>query len=59
MQGRLPAGIAPALGPDATGIGWVFEYSLVDRGNKYDLAVLRSIQDWLLKFELSAVPGVA
>ncbi|MDR2745426.1 MAG: CusA/CzcA family heavy metal efflux RND transporter [Desulfovibrio sp.] len=58
-QGRLPAGVAPALGPDATGICWVFEYSLVDRGNKYDLAVLRSIQDWLLKFELSAVPGVA
>ncbi|MDR3358934.1 MAG: efflux RND transporter permease subunit [Desulfovibrio sp.] len=58
-QDRLPPGVAPALGPDATGIGWIFEYSLVDRGNKYDLAALRSIQDWLLKFELSSVPGVA
>jgi Cu(I)/Ag(I) efflux system membrane protein CusA/SilA len=58
-QGRLPAGVSPALGPDATGIGWIFEYALVDRDNRYDLAALRSVQDWLLKFELSAVPGVA
>jgi Cu(I)/Ag(I) efflux system membrane protein CusA/SilA len=58
-QGRLPAGVTPALGPDATGIGWIFEYSLIDRGNRHDLATLRSLQDWLLKFELSSVPGVA
>jgi Cu(I)/Ag(I) efflux system membrane protein CusA/SilA len=59
VQGRLPTGVSPALGPDATGIGWIFEYALVDRHNRYDLAALRSTQDWLLKFELSAVPGVA
>ncbi|MDR1946562.1 MAG: CusA/CzcA family heavy metal efflux RND transporter [Desulfovibrio sp.] len=58
-QSRLPAGTSPALGPDATGVGWVFEYALTDRGNKYDLAALRSLQDWLLRFELSSVPGVA
>lgn len=59
VQSRLPAGVTPALGPDATGVGWVFEYALVDRSGKHDLAELRSIQDWMLKFELSAVPGVA
>ncbi|MDR1045990.1 MAG: efflux RND transporter permease subunit [Candidatus Adiutrix sp.] len=59
VQGRLPAGVTPALGPDATGIGWVFEYALVDRSGKHDLAELRSIQDWMLKFELSSIPGVA
>ncbi|MDR2050236.1 MAG: CusA/CzcA family heavy metal efflux RND transporter [Deltaproteobacteria bacterium] len=58
-QDRLPAGVRPSLGPDATGIGWVFEYALVDRGNRHDLAALRSIQDWMLRFELVAVPGVA
>ncbi|MDR3320221.1 MAG: efflux RND transporter permease subunit [Desulfovibrio sp.] len=58
-QGRLPAGVSPALGPDATGVGWVFEYALTDRDNKHDLATLRSVQDWMLKFELSAVSGVA
>jgi len=59
VQGRLPSGITPALGPDATGIGWIFEYALVDRSGRHDLAELRSIQDWMLKFELSSVPGVA
>ena len=59
VQGRLPAGVTPALGPDATGIGWVFEYALVDKTGKHDLAELRSLQDWMLKFELSSVPGVA
>lgn len=59
VQGRLPAGVTPALGPDATGIGWIFEYALVDKSGKHDLAELRSLQDWLLKFELSSVPGVA
>jgi Cu(I)/Ag(I) efflux system membrane protein CusA/SilA len=58
-QGRLPAGVTPALGPDATGIGWIFEYALVDKSGRHDLAELRSIQDWFLKFELSSVPDVA
>ncbi len=56
---RLPAGITPRLGPDATGVGWVFSYALVDRTGKHDLAQLRSLQDWFLKFELQTVPGVA
>ncbi|MDR1489529.1 MAG: CusA/CzcA family heavy metal efflux RND transporter [Desulfovibrio sp.] len=58
-QGRLPAGVSPSLGPDATGIGWIFEYALVDRSGRHDLADLRSIQDWLLKFELSSLPDIA
>ncbi|MDR1608060.1 MAG: CusA/CzcA family heavy metal efflux RND transporter [Deltaproteobacteria bacterium] len=58
-QGDLPAGVVPALGPDATGVGWVYEYALVDRTGQRDLSELRSIQDWLLKFELAAVPNVA
>ena len=56
---RLPAGVTPSLGPDATGVGWVYEYALVDRSGKRDLAELRSIQDWYLRYELQAVPGVA
>jgi Cu(I)/Ag(I) efflux system membrane protein CusA/SilA len=56
---RLPAGISPALGPDATGVGWIYQYALVDRSGRHDLAQLRSLQDWFLKFELQAVPGVA
>ena len=56
---RLPAGVTPGLGPDATGVGWVYEYALVDRSGKRDLAELRSIQDWYLRYELQAVPGVA
>jgi Cu(I)/Ag(I) efflux system membrane protein CusA/SilA len=59
VQGRFPSGVAPSLGPDATGIGWIFEYALVDRSGRHDLAELRSLQDWLLKFELSSVPDVA
>ena len=51
--------MTPALGPDATGIGWIYEYALVDKSGKHDLAELRSLQDWMLKFELAAVPGVA
>ncbi|MDR2818980.1 MAG: efflux RND transporter permease subunit [Desulfovibrio sp.] len=58
-QGRLPAGVTPSLGPDATGIGWIFEYALVDKSGRHDLAELRSLQDWVLKFELSALPDVA
>jgi len=56
---RLPAGVSPALGPDATGVGWIYEYALVDRSGKHDLGELRSLQDWLLRFELTALPGVA
>ena len=57
--GRLPAGVTPALGPDATGVGWIYQYALVDRSGRHDLSQLRSLQDWFLKFELQAVPGVA
>ena len=56
---RLPAGVTPRLGPDATGVGWVYSYALVDRRGQHDLAQLRSLQDWFLKFELQTVPGVA
>src|SRR5205814_2949579 len=59
VQGRLPAAARPALGPDATGVGWVFEYALVDRTGQHDLAQLRALQDWFLKYELKSVPNVA
>ncbi|MDH4073622.1 MAG: efflux RND transporter permease subunit, partial [Gammaproteobacteria bacterium] len=59
VTGRLPDGARPALGPDATGVGWIFEYALVDRTGRHDLAELRSLQDWFLKYELQTVPGVA
>jgi len=59
VAGQLPEGVTPALGPDATGVGWVYEYALVDRTGQHDLSELRSIQDWFLKFELQTVPGVA
>jgi Cu(I)/Ag(I) efflux system membrane protein CusA/SilA len=59
VSGKLPPAAKPALGPDATGVGWVYEYALVDRSGGHDLAQLRSIQDWFLKFELQTVPGVA
>ena len=55
----LPAGATAVLGPDASGVGWVFEYALVDRTGSHDLAQLRSIQDWFLRYELQTVPGVA
>jgi Cu(I)/Ag(I) efflux system membrane protein CusA/SilA len=57
--GHLPAAAKPALGPDATGVGWIYEYALQDRSGRHDLAQLRSIQDWFLKYELQTVPGVA
>ncbi|HLQ25083.1 MAG TPA: efflux RND transporter permease subunit [Acidiferrobacterales bacterium] len=57
--GKLPPGVRPELGPDATGVGWVFEYALVDRSGNHDLSQLRSLQDWFLKYELRSVPGVA
>ena len=56
---QLPDNVEPRLGPDATGVGWVYEYALVDRTNKHDLSELRSLQDWFLKFELQTVPGVS
>ncbi|MBU2031057.1 MAG: CusA/CzcA family heavy metal efflux RND transporter, partial [Alphaproteobacteria bacterium] len=59
VQARLPATAQPALGPDATGVGWVYEYALVDRTGRNDLAQLRSLQDWFLRYELKTVPGVA
>ena len=59
VSGQLPDNAKPALGPDATGVGWVFEYALVDRTGQHDLAELRSLQDWFLKYELQTVPGVA
>ncbi len=57
--GKLPPGVTPTLGPDATGVGWIFEYALVDRSGKHDLSQLRSLQDWFLKLELQGLPGVA
>jgi len=56
---RLPPGAAPALGPDATGVGWIYQYALVDRTGGHDLSQLRAIQDWFLKYELQTVPGVS
>ncbi len=59
VAGRLPDGVSPSLGPDATGVGWVYEYALVDKSGKHDLAKLRSLQDWYLRYELQTVPGVS
>ena len=59
LQGRLPPGVTPQIGPDATGVGWVFEYALVDKSGKHDLQQLRSFQDWYLRYWLASVPGVA
>ena len=57
VSGRLPKGVTPSLGPDATGVGWVYEYTL--ESDRHDLAQLRSIQDWFLRYEIASVPGVA
>ena len=59
VSGRLPEGVTPSLGPDATGVGWIYEYALVDHSGQHDLAELRSIQDWYLRYPLQTVPGVA
>jgi Cu(I)/Ag(I) efflux system membrane protein CusA/SilA len=59
VAARLPDAASPALGPDATGVGWIYEYALVDRSGRYDLAQLRSLQDWFLKYELQTVAGVS
>jgi len=58
-QGSLPEGVTPEIGPDATGVGWVFQYALVDRSGAHDLAQLRTLQDWMLRYALASVPGVA
>jgi len=59
IQSRLPQGVETQLGPDATGVGWVFQYALVDTTGRNNLAQLRSTQDWFLRYQLQAVPGVA
>ncbi|MAG33751.1 MAG: CusA/CzcA family heavy metal efflux RND transporter [Deltaproteobacteria bacterium] len=59
VSDRLPRDVTPTLGPDATGVGWIYEYALVDRSGNHDLAALRSIQDWHLRYALQTVPGVA
>ena len=59
LSGNLPSGVTPQLGPDATGVGWVFQYALVDSSGKHSLADLRSYQDWNLRYALQSVPGVA
>jgi Cu(I)/Ag(I) efflux system membrane protein CusA/SilA len=59
IRGRLPSGVNPTIGPDATGAGWVYEYLLVDHNRRYSLADLRSLQDWFLRYQIATVPGVA
>ncbi len=59
IQSRLPASARTALGPDATGVGWIFEYALVDHSGRHDLGELRALQDWFLKYELKSLPNVA
>ncbi len=59
IQGNLPQNAIPQIGPDATGVGWVYQYAVVDRTGKYDLSYLRTLQDWFLKFELATVEGVS
>ena len=59
VAGRLPSGITPSLGPDATGVGWVYQYVLKYTSGKFDLQQLRSLQDWYLRYELTSVPGVS
>ncbi len=59
VRSKLPQGVNPTLGPDATGVGWVFEYALVDKSGKHDLQELRALQDWNIRYALASVPGVA
>jgi Cu(I)/Ag(I) efflux system membrane protein CusA/SilA len=59
VEGRLPPAAKPTLGPDGTGVGWIYEYALVDHGGQYDISQLRALQDWFLKYELKSVPNVA
>ena len=59
VQGRLPGNAKTSLGPDATGVGWIYEYALIDRSGQHDLSQLRSLQDWFLKYELKSLPNVS
>lgn len=59
VSARLPTGVSPSLGPDATGVGWIYEYALIDKTGKHDLSQLRSIQDWYLRYPLQTVAGVS
>src|SRR4030081_2676001 len=59
VRGSLPEGVNPVIGPDATGVGWVYEYALIDKSGKHDLAALRSLQDWNIRYALESVEGVA
>lgn len=59
VSDQLPENVKPKLGPDATGVGWIYQYALLDRTGQHDLSELRSLQDWLVKYELQTVPGVA
>lgn len=59
VSSELPAGVQPRLGPDATGVGWIYQYALLDRTGSHDLSELRTLQDWFLKYELQTVPGVS
>src|SRR5512138_2461681 len=59
IRGKLPSGVTPSLGPDATGLGWIYQYALEDTTGRLDLAQLRGLQDWYLRYALTAVPGVS
>src|SRR5215467_60375 len=59
ISGRLPSGVHPVIGPDATGAGWVYEYLVIDENHQHSLADLRSLQDWFLRYQIETVPGVA
>ncbi|MEO7050264.1 MAG: efflux RND transporter permease subunit, partial [Rhodanobacter sp.] len=59
VRNQLPPGVNPSLGPDATGLGWIYEYALVDRTGQHDLGQLRALQDWFLRYQLKTVPDVA
>ncbi|MDP2643601.1 MAG: CusA/CzcA family heavy metal efflux RND transporter [Desulfobacterales bacterium] len=59
ITGQLPPGVTPVIGPDATGVGWVFQYALIDQSGKHDLGYLRTLQDWYIRYDLAAVEGVA
>src|SRR5712672_2640101 len=59
VQSRMPEGAKTSLGPDATGVGWIYEYAVIDRTGRHDLSQLRALQDWFLKYELKSVPNVA
>lgn len=59
VRDRLPTGVNPSLGPDATGLGWIYEYALIDRTGQHDIGQLRGLQDWFLRYQLKSVPGVA